>query len=140
MSINSKTMLKRKEEFASHLRRLHITRASRKKETSQKDHWSISVCVKLGLSGRTIRGTPGNNREVLYVVPLRSGFLFLLERSLVTAREAVRRHTVQRCFCACHGTCFLISIPETDRRSFFSLEIFEYLERKDCSSENIQEE
>jgi len=96
--------------------RLH---APQKEETSRKDHWPISVCIKLGLGVRTIRGTLRNKHEVLYVVPIKSGFLSLLERSLIAAREAVRRHTVQRCFCACHGTCFLISIPEINENPFF---------------------
>lgn len=131
-------MLKRKEEFTSHLYRLHVTCAPRKEETSRKDHWPISVCIKLGLGVRTIRGTLRNKRQVLYVVSLTSGFLSLLERSFVAAREAVRRHTVQRCFCACHGTCFLISVPETDRDlSFFSK--FRITRSKRCLKRDVSE-
>lgn len=117
-------MLKRREEFASHLRRLRVTCTSRKEETSRKDHWPISVCIKswswCSHNPWHAQGINVVEYEVLYVVPLTSGFLFLL--SLVAAREAVRRHAVQRCFRACHGTCFLISIPwpriVIGRRSF----------------------
>lgn len=42
---------------------LHVTCASQKEETSRKDHWPISVCIKLGLGVRTIRGTLGNKRS-----------------------------------------------------------------------------
>lgn len=51
--------------------------------------------------------------KILYVVPFTSGFLSLL--SFVAAREAVRRHAVQRCFRACHGTYILIPIPKTKK-------------------------
>lgn len=66
-------------------------------------------------------------RKGLYVVPLTSRFLSLLERSFVAAREAVRRHAVQRCFCACHGTCFLISIPQIERRKKIRTILFEII-------------
>lgn len=62
-------MLKRKKEFASHLRWLYVTCASQKEETSRKDHWPSSVCIKLGLGVRTIRGTLGNKRETIIRSP-----------------------------------------------------------------------